>query len=152
MNKTTTTASNLILSDLNDAQIKQLVLMTFQGEELPTSNEDVGELEEYGDYLVLTDSEADEAAKDAILDSAWAFNPSFLSSETGIDEEVFEAIQDNGRCESNNDAILSCIADEDSFVEAAIAADGRGHFLATYDGNENEQEFNGQTYYIYRTN
>jgi len=60
-------------------------------------------------YLVLTDEEADEMAKERILDSVWAFRPGFLSSETGIDEAVFYAIQDNGKCESNNDAILSCM-------------------------------------------
>ena len=104
------------------------------------------------DYLVLTDSEADEEAKRYILDSVWAFKPSFLSSFTGFDIEVFEAIQNNGRCESNNDAILSMIKDEDDFVSDAISADGRGHFISSYDGNENEETVNGTTFYIYRQN
>lgn len=30
--------------------------------------------------------------------------------------------------------------------------DGRGHSLAGYDGEENEETINGTTYYIYRTN
>lgn len=104
------------------------------------------------DYLVLTDSEADEKAKEYILDTVWAFTPSFLSSETEIDIEVFEAIQGNDRCESNNDAILSMIKDKDSFVEEAIRCDGRGHFISHYDGNENEETVNETTYYIYRQN
>lgn len=108
---------------------------------------------EYDDrYRVLTDEEADELAKEYILESVWAFNPSFLSGETGIDEEVFKAIQENGKCESNNDAILSCIDDEDSFVDAAIRADGRGHFISMYDGNEDEQHTDFGTFYIYRVN
>lgn len=111
------------------------------------------DVEDYGnDYLVLTDSEADEKAKEYILDSVWAFNPSFLAGETGIDEEVFTAIQANDRCESNNSAILRLIDDEDSFVESAISADGRGHFISSYDGNENEENVFGDTYYIYRIN
>jgi hypothetical protein len=116
------------------------------------------EVEEYdeddysNDYMVLTDEEADEKAKEYIIDTLWAFNPSFLASETDIDIEVFEAIQDNGRCESNNKAILSMIDDEDSFVDSAISADGRGHFMSTYDGNENEETVNGTTYFIYRIN
>jgi len=111
------------------------------------------DVEDYGnDYLVLTDSEADEKAKEYILDSVWAFNASFLAGETGIDEEVFTAIQANDRCESNNSAILRLIDDEDSFVESAISADGRGHFMNSYDGNENEENVFGDTYYIYRVN
>lgn len=95
--------------------------------------------EERDGYIVLTDEEADEKAKEYILNSVWAFTPSFLSGETGIDQKVFEAVQSNGRCEDNNDAILSMIDDEDAFVEAAIGADGRGHFLSMYDGNEHEE-------------
>jgi len=113
----------------------------------------VEEYDEDGDYLVLTDDEADEMCKERILDSLWAFNSWFLASETGIDEAVFSAIQDNGKCESNNDAILSCIDDEDSFVDAAISADGRGHFLSGYDGKEDEVQVGDfGTFYIYRTN
>ncbi len=44
------------------------------------------------------------------------------------------------------------IEDEDEFVSQAISADGRGHFLNTYDGNENEQTIEGTTFYIYRMN
>lgn len=104
------------------------------------------------DYLVLTDEEADELAKEMILDSVWAFKPNFLSSFTGIDEDVFIAIQNNGKCESNNNAILSMIDDEDGFCREAIQWDGRGHFMSPYDGSENEEDVNGITYYIYRQN
>ena len=104
------------------------------------------------DYLVLTDDEADEKAKEYILDSLWAFTPNFLASATGIDLEVFEAIQNNGRCESNNDAILRLVDDEDALVEEAISWDGRGHFLSHYDGAENSETVNETEYFIYRQN
>lgn len=44
-----------------------------------------------------------------------------------------------------------------SFSESAIAADGRGHFLSSYDGEENEvsaEDIDGNpvTFYLYRTN
>jgi len=106
-------------------------------------------------YLVLTDSEADDKAKEYITDSLWAFTANFLSERTGLDAEVFEAIQSNGKCESNNDTIYNLVQkldDIDSFVDAAISADGRGHFMSSYDGNENEEEVNGTTFYIYRIN
>jgi hypothetical protein len=104
------------------------------------------------DYLVLTDEEADAKAKEYILDSAWAFMPSFLADVTGINYQVFKAIQNNGKCESNNDAILSTIDDKQYFVDQAISADGRGHFMSSYDGNEDEETVNGETFYIYRLN
>jgi len=119
------------------------------------------EVEEYdddnynNDYLVLTDDEADEKAADYIKDSLWAFNASFIAGETGLDTEVIQAIQDNGKYESNNDVIYNLIqkcGDIDSFIESAISADGRGHFMSSYDGCENEETINGTTYYIYRQN
>ena len=39
-----------------------------------------------------------------------------------------------------------------AFIEEAVSADGYGHFLSRYDGEENEEEINGITYYIYRNN
>jgi hypothetical protein len=119
------------------------------------------EVEEYddddynNDYLVLTDEEADEKAKEYIKETLWAFNASFIAGEVDLDEEIIQAIHDNGKCEGNNDTIYNLIqklGDFDSFVEEAIRADGRGHFMSSYDGNENEEEVNGTTYYIYRIN
>jgi len=40
--------------------------------------------------------------------------------------------------------------DIDRLISAAIDADGIEHNLASYDGSENTQEVNGETYYIYR--
>jgi hypothetical protein len=123
------------------------------------------EYDEYGDYLVLDDSEADEKCAEYIKDSLWAFNADFLAGETGIDSEVFEAIHANDRCEDNNAAMLSIIEGTcgiDSFIESAIGADGRGHFLVGYDFNEHEinvdvpHEFENKLvkarFYIYRVN
>jgi hypothetical protein len=109
------------------------------------------ETEENGEYMVLTDEEADEKAAAYIEQSLWAFSTGFLASETGIDEEVFKAIQANERCESNNDAIESIVNSTcgiDDFVESAISADGRGHFINSYDGEESQE---GE-YFIYRVN
>jgi hypothetical protein len=102
------------------------------------------------EYLVLTDDEADERAADYIKDSLWAFNSSFLASYCDMPEEMFKAVQD--KCESSNDAVLQCVERADGglkgFIEEAVAADGRGHFMSSYDGEENEEG----DYFIYRTN
>ena len=114
------------------------------------------------DYLVLTDEEADEAVREEIEESLWAFTPSFLSAHTDVDEEVFVALAD--RCEANNDSFKRMIKDFDAFVEQAVGADGRGHFLAGYDHEEHycdwqtvehkDGKYDTVTteYYIYRRN
>ena len=115
------------------------------------------------DYLVLTDEEADEAVREEIEQLVWAFTPSFLSAHTGyIDEGVFRLLQE--KCEDANDSIMSMIKDFDHFVEDAVACDGRGHFLAGYDHEENEVRYLSVVregmcyktketyYYIYRVN
>jgi len=108
---------------------------------------------ESGDYLLLTDEQANEQAYEYIKESLWAFNASFILSECGLDfsgEASLKSMQENS-CESANDFILSLVEKTcglDCFVKSAISADGRGHFLNCYDGNEIEQD----EYFIYRLN
>ena len=114
-----------------------------------------GEYEINGvDYLVLTDSEADEKVKEYVENTLWAFSPTFLSSVTGVDESVFEAIQDNGGFEENNEAIKSILDATNTSIEEvaeeAIRWDGRGHFLDRYSGEEIEVYVDGEYYYCYR--
>lgn len=102
--------------------------------------------------LVLTDLEADEAGKAAIKDSLWAFNLEFISSHTkhGLEDCQIKAMREaQGQlCESFSPIVEALIEDMDHFCDDAMSADGRGHFLSDYDGEENEE---GE-YYIYRTN
>ena len=111
---------------------------------------------EKDNYIVLTDDEANEKAKEYILDSVWAFNADFIIDHaSALDHspasyKIVEAIRE--QYESGNDAMLKLIDNDDEFIEDAISADGRGHFLNTYDGNENEETVCGQTFYIYRMN
>ncbi len=101
------------------------------------------------DWLVLNDEQADECCADYIKEAVWAFNASFLASHSIADQEVFEAIQANDKCEDNNGAILRLITDVDHFIEDAIRCDGRGHFMSSYDGNETEL---GHGIFVYRLN
>jgi len=105
-----------------------------------------------GDWSLLTDDEAQEQATDYIKDSIWAFNASFLAHMLGCPTEAVEAIQINDACEDNNPVFLAWLSNTEysieDFAEAAISADGRGHFLSSYDGEEHEiGEF-----YLYRHN
>ena len=106
-----------------------------------------------GEYLVLTDEEADEKAAEYIKDSLWAFNADFILSECELPFELKEGIQagQEKQCESANDWIESLIEKTcgiESFIESAISADGRGHFMSSYDGEESEQG----DFFIYRVN
>ena len=98
------------------------------------------------EYMVLTDAEAQDKVAEYIKETVWAFTPDFLASHSGIDKEVFEKLQES--CETANDAIFKLIKDFDHFVNDAVGADGRGHFLSSYDGNEHMKG----DFYLYRTN
>ena len=98
------------------------------------------------EYLVLTDEEADERAKEYIKETVWAFYPSFLATHTGIDEDIIRHLQD--KCEGANDVLLNAIENIHEFIDDAIGQDGRGHFMSSYDGEE--YDLNG--FYIYRIN
>jgi len=106
------------------------------------------------EYAVGTDEEADAACREYVESSAWAFNASFVLSECGLPSELEDAIQafQSKECESANAAIVALIEKTcgmEAFAEAAISADGRGHFLASYDGDEMELADN---FYAYRIN
>lgn len=109
-------------------------------------------------FLVLTREEADEKTKEYILETLWAFNAEFILQHTEFyqestdseDEMFIKSLRNmqSEMCESANAIVKALIRDIDEFITDAIDEDGRGHFLATYDGEENYE--NG--YYIYQTN
>ena len=112
------------------------------------------------EYKVFTEAEANEAVREEIAETLWAFNPSFILEYTEFYKhstfEEDDAFEDSIKelqsriCEGANPIIKALIRDMDEFVNDAIQADGRGHFLATYDGEE--IELNGGKYLAYRIN
>ena len=112
------------------------------------------------EYKVFTDSEADDETFESINESLWAFNADFILQHTEFykhsnrweDEQFVKAIQElqQSLCESANPIVRALIADMQKFIWDAISADGRGHFLSTYDGDEIESD-DGR-FYIYRIN
>lgn len=107
-----------------------------------------------GEYLVLTEEDADQKVREYIEDSLWSFSPVWLEGETGIDSEVFSKLSES--CENGNDAVLALVNSTcglDDLITAAIETDGRVHFLNTYDGHETEvTDLKGRYLLIYRTN
>ena len=110
------------------------------------------------EYLIVTDEEADEKTAEEIKNSLWAFNADFIILHCKNYEDMdnyeynaaIESLQEaqKNQCESLNGLVYALIDNIDEFIEDAIIADGRGHFISYYDGVENE--LNGL--YIYRLN
>ncbi len=120
-----------------------------------------GTFELFGnEYKILTDEEADKAAEESIEESLWAFNAEFILEHSKIEvvgreyDEIVKAFHkmQETLCESANALVKALVTDIndsiDDFVQAAVEADGRGHFISSYDGEEYESE----NFYIYRTN
>ena len=110
------------------------------------------------EYLILTDEEADEKTAEEIKNSLWAFNADFIiqhcKNYNDMDNfeynAAIESLQEAQKhsCENLNGLVYALIDNIEEFIQDAINADGRGHFISYYDGEENEE--NGL--YIYRLN
>ena len=109
------------------------------------------------EYLVLTNQEAQERTEQEISQLLWAFRPEFLINyiDVEIDESdrktVIESIRNiqEEMCESANAIITLLVKNKlKQLMDDAIVSDGRGHFLATWDGKEEETEH----FFIYRVN
>lgn len=117
----------------------------------------------YGDeYLAMTDDRAYATAFHEISQELWAFDADFIMDhikdtiqygdnpvDLGKLEACIKLVQEK-LCEGANAIIHALIDDLEEFAEDAIAADGRGHFISSYDGEEHEVAVDGETYYIYR--
>lgn len=113
-------------------------------------------------YLILTEEEADKKAKEEILNSLWIFNPDFLVDYINYDYNSTEekkalilgllTIQ-NKLCENANKIIEILVKDNlEDLINDAIESDGRGAFLSTYNGEEEDiiDPDTKEIYYIYR--
>ena len=115
------------------------------------NNADLGfTIDDIDDVTILDDDDADNLASDSIKETIWAFNASFLAAHTNVSEDAIQSIQANDKCEDNNEVLTELITDLDHFVQDAISADGRGHFVNSYDGEEYELSHKGETFFVYR--
>ena len=102
-------------------------------------------------FAVYTEAQANAAARRIIVDELWAFRPRFIlehskctdglsaheleQAASALEKMQGELCEDAGplvRC-----LLSGCLG---KFIKDAIDTDGRGHFIATYDGQENEIE------------
>jgi hypothetical protein len=102
------------------------------------------------EYLVLTDEEADSDCDNYLRGEgiAWC-NPAFLEGCTGIPEEVFVTLQNEGKSSVITETIYAT-GRLDVAIEEVIRTDGRGALLADYDHEEHEVRIGPHTLYIYR--
>lgn len=141
--------------DLIEYSDQVLALAAFKelnADEVSVSNYDGAVLKVEGEeWLVLTNEEATERAEAYIRDSLWAFNPSFIKHYMPLkNEKVIAMIQE--ACEDCNEEILDMVGNNlQALMDDAIDADGRGHFMNTYDGNEYIETVGNMAYYLYRT-
>jgi hypothetical protein len=108
------------------------------------------------DYLVLTDEEADERTLESLRETVWAFRADFLGRyvpalRNSRAAKAWEKVVGD-LCEDANDLVLALLGDRaDEALGDAMSEDGRGHTLASYDGQQEEQDVGGVTFYVYRT-
>jgi len=76
-----------------------------------------------GEYMVLTEDEADDKAIEYLEDG-----------------DYWQMAVENGDTEES----------KQDYIESILDIDGRGSVLASYDGDELEAEIDGKTYYVYR--
>jgi len=91
-------------------------------------------------YLFVPTHRLDEYLADYLSNDEYClgcFIPWFISDRTGVDQSVIESMQDCGAFEAVGKLILS-LCDMKEFASAAASADGYGHFLNSYDGQEYE--------------
>lgn len=95
------------------------------------------------EYRVLTDDEATDETEMKIHESLWSFNVDFLARYVPAlaNPRAAKAWEDmlGALCEDANGLVAALVGDRlGEMITDAIRADGRGHFLAHYDGEEIE--------------
>lgn len=96
-------------------------------------------------YAVYTEDEAREEVKQYVMEYFGYFLPDFIAGVTGLPEAMFDGNSEYAPSDVN--ALLEAVGSSiNEFVSEAIEADGIGHFLSGYDG----QEINLGNFYAYR--
>jgi hypothetical protein len=87
------------------------------------------------EIALATDEQADRAVYAYIMDSLWASNADWLARYIpSLNEQSIKRLQESA--EDSNDVLRTLLQNKKQFVTDTVNADGRGHFLSTYDGIE----------------
>lgn len=111
-----------------------------QMDELQTELQEIIDLEHHdSDYYEYTEEKIEEKI-DELVDQYNTDPIDRIKEMFGDGKELVEFIKNQGW------------VDEDKVVKHKVETDGRGVQLSGYDHQEHEYEWEGETYYIYRTN
>jgi len=102
------------------------------------------------EYLVLTEPEARRRTTEYIKESLWAFRAEFVIKYTCLPADSVPMVRgwQETQCEGANETLLKLVGRKlHKLIDDAVAADGRGCFLAGYD----HEELRRGPWYIYRT-
>lgn len=94
---------------------------------------------EPGEYLVLTESEREQAADDML--------------ESHIDDCIIDQAKTEAHGNCGLESLVDTLAqyfDRAAWKRDALISDGYGHTLSPYDGEEHEEKIDGAWYFIYR--
>ena len=134
---------------------------------LNTIDEEIGELQEQLEEFDEVDGGREEeeiverineleANKEGILEDEDNYEYTEGAKDSYVNERLSEVRDDPMSFLSDygwdNPENIERYVDRDAFIQGVIDADGRAHGLSSYDGIENEVEFDGEWYYIYRIN
>lgn len=163
--ETTTENSSQTANESRDLEAQRIAALA---KHLGLDNDGADDLEvagyddtsiKYGreEYLVLTDEEADDRATTTFRETLWACTPRFLASYVpALRSARVERAWADVMGELSDDAnplVEALLGDRlEEAVKDGLSLDGRGHFLAHYDGAEYDATVDGTTFYIYRTN
>lgn len=124
------------------------------------------------DWKLYDEDEREAALIEYCMNTCHYFDPWFLSDFTGLPESLFKTLATTTSEDDQHNAVLTLIkgmgpkndpqktanwceeANLEEFARQAAKVDGYGHFLASYDGQEQEiTNTKGQVvYYLYRIN
>ena len=69
---------------------------------------------------------------------------------SNMDDFVKAYVDDNGEVKFEDTLLRENLIDMNDLCEDLVKSDGIGHYLAEYDGKDNEYKLSGIKYYLYR--